>query len=177
MSEYREQGIEKAAQAIHDYHGCTNSCESRGCDLDPLRAVAATVVDAVLPPTTPEHLSSLPITEALEQRERNHAKWGDKSIENRPSDYVGWLPTLGEEFGEVCRALTLEEGDPLRLRAELLDLLAVAWMWIDSIDADAEMGWPMNRESHQQRSDKARTAHVSDLSPTAHSTKQQSPPR
>jgi NTP pyrophosphatase (non-canonical NTP hydrolase) len=68
------------------------------------------------------------------QRARNHAKWGDESIENQAPNYSGWLPTLGEEFGEICRALTSEQGDPVRLRAELIDLAAVALMWLDSID-------------------------------------------
>lgn len=85
----------------------------------------------------PENMPYRPIREVEQQRIRNHAKWGDLSIENRPPDYSGWLPTLGEEFGEVCRALTLEQGDPARLRAELIDLLGVAWMWIDSIDRAA----------------------------------------
>jgi hypothetical protein len=67
------------------------------------------------------------------QREANHIRWGDKSIENRPPDYEGWLPTLGEEFGEICRALCLE-GERTRLRSELIDLVAVGLMWLDSID-------------------------------------------
>ena len=75
-----------------------------------------------------------PVEEIFIQRHVNHERWGDESIENRPPEYAGWLPTLGEEFGEVCRALTLEEGDRDRLRAELIDLAAVALMWIDSID-------------------------------------------
>jgi hypothetical protein len=70
------------------------------------------------------------------QREANHIRWGDMSIENRPPDYVGWLPTLGEEFGEVCRALCLE-GERDRLRPELIDLVAVGLMWLDSIDRAA----------------------------------------
>lgn len=85
-----------------------------------------------------------PIEEIRQQRERNHVKWGDRSIEARPPGYRGWLPTLGEEFGEVCRAQTLEEGDIGRLRAELIDLAAVALMWIDSIDRAAEVHKPFN---------------------------------
>jgi NTP pyrophosphatase (non-canonical NTP hydrolase) len=69
--------------------------------------------------------------EIMAQRVRNHARWGDRSIENRPPDYPGWLSTLGEEFGEVCRAIQEDQG---RLRAELIDVAAVALMWIDSID-------------------------------------------
>jgi NTP pyrophosphatase (non-canonical NTP hydrolase) len=69
--------------------------------------------------------------EITAQRAKNHAKWGDRSIENRRPDYPGWLATLGEEYGEVCRAL---QEDQDRLRAELIDLAAVALMWIDSVD-------------------------------------------
>jgi len=74
-----------------------------------------------------------PIAEIAAQRARNHERWGTKSIEDRPPEYVGWLPTLGEEYGEVCRALTLE-GDTGALRAELIDVAATALMWVDSID-------------------------------------------
>jgi NTP pyrophosphatase (non-canonical NTP hydrolase) len=75
------------------------------------------------------------IDEIADQRSRNHARWGELSIEHRPADYRGWLPTLGEEYGEVCRAETLE-GDRTRLRAELVDVAAVALMWIDAIDRE-----------------------------------------
>jgi NTP pyrophosphatase (non-canonical NTP hydrolase) len=72
--------------------------------------------------------------EIAEQRARNHVRFGAESIEDRPPDYAGWLPTLVEEVGEVGRALTLEQGDRLRLRAELVDTAAVCLMWIDSLD-------------------------------------------
>jgi hypothetical protein len=39
------------------------------------------------------------------------------------------LPILGEEFGEVCRALTYDQ-DPGRLELELEDVGAVAVMWL-----------------------------------------------
>lgn len=77
--------------------------------------------------------NSKAVSEIEAQRARNHTRWGEASIENRDSDYPRWLPTLGEEFGEVCEALVLE-GDHTRLRAELIDVAAVALMWIDSID-------------------------------------------
>lgn len=77
-----------------------------------------------------------PVAEIVAQRARNHERWGDMSIECRPPDYAGWLPTLGEEFGEVCETL-VAEGDRSLLRAELIDLASVALMWIDSIDRAA----------------------------------------
>ncbi len=77
------------------------------------------------------------VVQIAAQRVRNHARWGDRSIENKPADYVGWLPTLGEEFGEVCETLTAESSRA-NLRAELIDLAAVALMWIDSIDREVK---------------------------------------
>lgn len=71
-------------------------------------------------------------TEVREQRERNHRKWGVESIENRPPEYAGWLPTLVEEVGEMARAM--QEGDLRQLRAESIDALAVCWMLVDAID-------------------------------------------
>lgn len=76
------------------------------------------------------------VAQIFHQRLRNHERWGDLSIEKRPPEYVGWLPTLGEEFGEVCETL-VAEGSRSQLRAELIDLAAVALMWIDSIDRAA----------------------------------------
>jgi hypothetical protein len=73
------------------------------------------------------------VAQIFHQRGRNHERWGDLSIEKRPPDYAGWLPTLGEEFGEVCETL-VAEGSRSQLRAELIDLAAVALMWLDSID-------------------------------------------
>jgi NTP pyrophosphatase (non-canonical NTP hydrolase) len=40
---------------------------------------------------------------------------------------------LGEEFGEVAAALTYDK-DASTLRAELIDVLAVASAWVDAID-------------------------------------------
>lgn len=43
----------------------------------------------------------------------------------------GRLKVLGEEFGEVCRAL---QDEPDNLRNELVDLAAVATAWIQWLD-------------------------------------------
>ena len=78
-----------------------------------------------------------PVEQIAAQRARNHVKWGARSIENRPSDYPGWLSTLGEEYGEVCRAI--QDSNLENLRAELIDVAAVALMWIDSIDREGRV--------------------------------------
>jgi len=70
-------------------------------------------------------------------------KHGARSIERLSALHPAWAPVLGEEFGEVMHELTYDSlvdatsGEPLspdeleagrlqRLRAELIDLLAVA---------------------------------------------------
>lgn len=64
-----------------------------------------------------------------------HAKHGDNSIEREPADSPRWLAILVEEIGEVANALTYDgKGN---LRAELIDVLAVASAWASAIDRDA----------------------------------------
>lgn len=45
------------------------------------------------------------------------------------------LSAVGEEYGEVCRAIQDDEGDE-RLRDELLDLAAAATLWAHSLAAN-----------------------------------------
>ena len=40
------------------------------------------------------------------------------------------LPILGEEFGEVCRAMTYDEGSPEKLDAELIQTATMAVAWV-----------------------------------------------
>lgn len=70
--------------------------------------------------------------EVLRSRDAAHRKHGDNSIEREPAGSPRWLAILGEEFGEVCRALTYD--GTADLRGELLDVLAVASAWIDALD-------------------------------------------
>jgi hypothetical protein len=63
-------------------------------------------------------------------------KHGKNSIEQVAPDSPRWLTILGEEFGEVCRALTYDGTSDLR--SELIDVAAVATAWIDAIDRVAE---------------------------------------
>ena len=85
------------------------------------------------------------------ERERAHAKHGanGNSRENAVWTDVEWLAILGEEFGEVCHELTYDtwliaNGTHIphpdsvaarsRLRAELLQVAAMATSWVDAID-------------------------------------------
>lgn len=45
------------------------------------------------------------------------------------------LPLLGEEFGEVCRAMTYDEGDPDKLDAELIQVATMAAAWYEGRQA------------------------------------------
>jgi NTP pyrophosphatase (non-canonical NTP hydrolase) len=72
--------------------------------------------------------------EEIEQaRARAHQKHGDNSIESEPNGSPRWLPILVEEIGEVANALTYD-GPAGSLRAELIDVIAVASAWVDAID-------------------------------------------
>lgn len=70
--------------------------------------------------------------EVRASRVQAHAKHGVNSIEAVPASSPRWLPILVEEVGEVASALTYE-GEQ-NLRAELIDVLAVASAWVESID-------------------------------------------
>lgn len=78
--------------------------------------------------------------EVEDGRERAHAKHGENSIESvGATDFGKWLAILGEEHGEVCRALTYDQSTTMgelmdKLRAELIDVATVATAWIAAID-------------------------------------------
>lgn len=78
------------------------------------------------------------INDVVGERERQETKWGEQSHPD-----VAWATILGEEFGEVCKealaihyenCLTIQEGASERLRAELVQVAAVAVAWIEDID-------------------------------------------
>lgn len=77
--------------------------------------------------------------EVQRARAAAHAKHGDNSIEAVPGGDPRWLSILVEEVGEVAHEQTYDStGD---LRAELVDVLAVASAWVDAIDrADGDAG-------------------------------------
>lgn len=74
-------------------------------------------------------------TEIGQARIRAHAKHGAQSIEAITPADPRWLSILVEEIGEVSHELTYDaDGD---LRAELIDVLAVATAWVAAIDRHA----------------------------------------
>jgi NTP pyrophosphatase (non-canonical NTP hydrolase) len=71
--------------------------------------------------------------EVLNARRNAHRKHGENSIESQPSDSPRWMAILAEELGEVAHCLTYD-GPHDELRAELIDVLAVASAWVCAID-------------------------------------------
>jgi len=70
--------------------------------------------------------------EVLAGRRAAHQKHGQNSIEAEPADSPRWLAILVEEVGEVANALTYDTKG--NLRAELMDVLAVASAWVAALD-------------------------------------------
>jgi NTP pyrophosphatase (non-canonical NTP hydrolase) len=82
--------------------------------------------------------------QVLSAREAAHEKHKGSefgSMERMPADRPMWLAILGEEFGEVCNALTYD--GRTNLRAELIDVLAVASAWVAALDSEAAPEAPM----------------------------------
>jgi NTP pyrophosphatase (non-canonical NTP hydrolase) len=75
-----------------------------------------------------------PWREIMRAREKAHAKHGANSIEALPADDPRWLPILVEEIGEMAHCLTYD-GPKDELRAEVIDVLAVASALLAAIDA------------------------------------------
>lgn len=74
------------------------------------------------------------------ERLRAHTKHEARSLERASwTEQARWLRTVGEEHGEVCRALCDDEG-PERLRAELVQLAAMTVAWIEAIDQEVDSG-------------------------------------
>lgn len=74
------------------------------------------------------------------ERERAHAKHGAKGNSREDARWTNaeWLPVLMEELGEVAHEMTYDvqsQGKMDRMRAELVQVAAMACAWIDAIDA------------------------------------------
>lgn len=67
------------------------------------------------------------LLDVARERDRQDKKWG---VQNH--DDAWWYVILGEEFGEVGKAIY--EGDPEAYRAELVQVAAVAVAAIESFD-------------------------------------------
>jgi len=77
------------------------------------------------------------LADIADERARQEEKWGDQS--GHP--YLLWNAILGEEVGEVSRVLLEHWNTHLpdtsaanQLRAELVQIAAVAVAWVETID-------------------------------------------
>lgn len=66
-----------------------------------------------------------------EERIRAHKKHGKNSMEGK-TDPAIWLPIIGEEFGEICKALTYDNQDDDNLITELVQTAAMCAAVIDA---------------------------------------------
>lgn len=68
---------------------------------------------------------------------RSWEKHGEHAMINPALDTMDRLAIMGEEFGEVCKALTYDsgEGKP-ELRKELIQLATMAACWADVLGED-----------------------------------------
>ena len=71
-------------------------------------------------------LSTVVVNEIRQERRRQRIKWGPQTHSD-----LYWLAILSEEVGEAAKAALEEEsGD---LRAELVQVAAVACAWLDQL--------------------------------------------
>jgi NTP pyrophosphatase (non-canonical NTP hydrolase) len=70
-------------------------------------------------------------SEVLDERERQDRKWGEQN-----HDPLVWLSILGEEFGEVSKAV-LEANAPA-YREELIQVAAVAMAMVQAFDRNEQ---------------------------------------
>ena len=84
--------------------------------------------------------------EVLQARLKAHEKHGSDSIEAQPPASPNWLAILVEEVGEVANVLTYD-GPKGNLRAELVDVLAVASAWVSAIDRAASPAYAYQKDA------------------------------
>lgn len=76
------------------------------------------------------------IEQYVEERDRAINKHGfEQTPASRTMSPEKKLVILAEEFGEVARAMTYDEGDRDKLREELVQLGTMAFMWVEGIDS------------------------------------------
>lgn len=69
------------------------------------------------------------------ERKRQDEKWGSQ----REHSGYKWATILGEEFGEACKEVfdaDYKGADTTKLRAELIQVAAVAVCWLEGIDKE-----------------------------------------
>jgi hypothetical protein len=73
---------------------------------------------------------SVNVLDAIEDEVlRSWEKHGDHAMINPALPFVDRLAILGEEFGEVCRSLTYDNGNRGETKKELIQLAAMAASW------------------------------------------------
>jgi NTP pyrophosphatase (non-canonical NTP hydrolase) len=75
-------------------------------------------------------LTSQLLTDVLNERQRQHAKWGEQN-----HGVADWILILSEEFGEAAKAaneVRFRNADPEEYRKELIQTAAVC---INALDA------------------------------------------
>ncbi|WGD37555.1 hypothetical protein [Lysinibacter sp. HNR] len=72
--------------------------------------------------------------EVSRARAAAHKKHGEESVDALPLNDPRWLSILVEEIGEIATELHRPEVDSSALRAELVDVMALASAWLDAID-------------------------------------------
>jgi NTP pyrophosphatase (non-canonical NTP hydrolase) len=76
----------------------------------------------------------------VDERLRQDERWGGVPGVDRRDDHT-YAAVLGEEYGEVCRAWL--ERDTAALRAELVQVAAVACAWIEELDNGGSRSRPV----------------------------------
>jgi NTP pyrophosphatase (non-canonical NTP hydrolase) len=66
------------------------------------------------------------------ERERQDEKWGGRPGRERID--TNYTEILGEEYGEVCKAVLEHGWLSAELRKELIQVAAVAVAWVEQID-------------------------------------------
>jgi len=79
-------------------------------------------------------LQELTLTAVSAEYIRAHAKHKGRTPKSPDMTDGERLAILGEEFGEVCRALTYDEGDRSNLVKELIQLSAMAAAWAEQAE-------------------------------------------
>lgn len=89
--------------------------------------------------------------EAAMEIQRAEVKHGQNAMTSLKLDVGRRLGILGEEFGEVCRATTYDNGDYDNLRKELIQTAAMAIAWVAAMDKEKAWaaGWAAAMEKEK----------------------------
>lgn len=80
-------------------------------------------------PTILDHELWPVFVEVVAEFKRADIKHGPRTLNKDTCTDIERIVVLGEEFGEVCRAMTYDEGDVVNLKEELIQVAHVAMAW------------------------------------------------